>query len=77
MALLEIFFSLMGYFLGSGFIKNIKTKTNHCERKIKKQFQDCVNSKDRDAKYNALDLPSISLPKGEGALNGFDWRCNC
>lgn len=38
----------------------------------KKQFQDYVNSKDSATKSNALDLPSISLPKGEGALNGFD-----
>ncbi len=41
-------------------------------KRSKKQFQEYINSKEWATKSNALDLPSISLPKGEGALNGID-----
>jgi hypothetical protein len=36
------------------------------------QFQEYVNSKERATKSNAIEVPSISLPKGVGALKGID-----
>lgn len=38
----------------------------------KNQFQEYVNSKERLTKSNAIEVPSISLPKGGGALKGID-----
>ena len=38
----------------------------------KNQFQEYVNSKERATKSNAIEVPSISLPKGGGALKGID-----
>ena len=38
----------------------------------KNQFQEYVNSKERAIKSNAIEVPSISLPKGGGALKGID-----
>ncbi len=40
--------------------------------KPKNQFQEYVNSKERATKSNAIEVPSISLPKGGGALKGID-----
>ncbi|MBK8404454.1 MAG: hypothetical protein IPL25_10320 [Saprospiraceae bacterium] len=38
----------------------------------KNQFQDYVNSEERATKSNAIEVPSISLPKGGGAMKGID-----